>query len=103
MTIRSLDSRDAVSLGSVADGMDDEDRAAFSCLEYDLLVMETGQMLRMGLFQEEMDAEFESLEAMLHDELMADEEYRNWDLGRRQSPREVLRGLLNERVKLMLN
>ena len=51
MTIRSLDSRDAVSLGSVADGMDDEDRAAFSCLEYDLLVMETGQMLRMGLFR----------------------------------------------------
>jgi hypothetical protein len=96
-TLRSLDSRDAVSLGSVADGMDDADRAAFSCLEYDLLVMETGQMLRMGLFQEEMDAEFESMEAMLQEELMEDEEYRNWDLGKRQSPREVLRGLLNER------
>ena len=53
MTLRSLDSRDAVSLGSVASGMDDEDRAIFSCLEYDLL-LETGQMIRMGLFQEEM-------------------------------------------------
>ena len=96
MTLRSLDSRDAVSLGSVASGMDDEDRAVFSCLEYDLLVMETGRMLRMGLFEEEMDAEFEALEAMLQQELMEDEEYRNWDPATRQSPRDVLQGLMNE-------
>ena len=95
MTLRSLDSRDAVSLGSVTVVRMMQIEPYFHA-EYDLLVMETGRMLRMGLFEEEMDAEFDSLEAMLQEELMEDEEYRNWDPATRQSPRDVLRGLMNE-------
>ena len=69
--------------------------AAISVLHADM-----GTMVRMGIFENMTDLEFEDIESQLWEELMEDEEYRRRE--DRPKPREVLEGMFAEEAGKMV-
>ena len=91
-----IETMSETSLGSYGYGLADEEVSMLKVAEFELLQMNMGTMHHFGLFENDLEEEFEEIEYQIWNELMEDEEYRCLDEEQRPTPHDVLSGMLNE-------